>query len=76
VDGKMNRFFQEVCLLEQPFVKDPDRAVGDIVHAAVAKMGENIRIRRFARFGLGEGLEQRRVADAVQVEARAGTEAR
>jgi elongation factor Ts len=75
VDGKLDRFFSEVCLLEQPFVKDPDRAVRDVVHEAVAKMGENIRIRRFARFGLGEGLEKRREDGAAQVEAQAGTEA-
>ena len=59
VDGKMNKFFGETVLLEQAFVKDPDQTVGELVTNAVAKMGENIRIRRFARFKLGEGLEGR-----------------
>ena len=54
VDGKMDRFFQDVCLLEQAFVKDPDHTVQDTVHAAVAKLGENIQICRFVRFELGE----------------------
>ncbi|MFQ5671348.1 MAG: translation elongation factor Ts [Acidobacteriota bacterium] len=57
VAGKLERFYQEVCLLEQPFVKDPDRSVQEIIHAAVAKTGENIQIRRFIRFGLGESLD-------------------
>ncbi|MFQ5719986.1 MAG: translation elongation factor Ts [Acidobacteriota bacterium] len=58
VDGKMDRFFQNVCLLDQAFVKDPDHSVQDIVHAAVAKLGENIQVRRFVRFGLGEELDE------------------
>ena len=45
---------EEVCLLEQPYIKDPSRAVRDIVQDAMAKLGENIKVRRFARFGLGE----------------------
>ena len=53
-DGKMDRFYSEVCLLEQAFVKDPDRSIQEVVHAAVAKLGENIQIRRFARFELGD----------------------
>ena len=54
VDGKLGRFFQEICLLEQAFVKDPDRTVQDLIHAAIAKVGENIRVRRFIRYELGE----------------------
>ncbi len=54
VDGKVNRYFQEVCLLEQPFVKDPDVKVGDLVTQAVARIGENIVVSKFARFALGE----------------------
>jgi elongation factor Ts len=75
VDGKMERFYQEICLLEQPFVKDLERTVQDVIHEAVAKMGENIRIRRFVRFGLGEGLEKRQDDFAAEVKAQAGTEA-
>jgi len=55
VEGKMERFFSEVCLLEQSFIKDPDRKVSDIVAEAVARLGENIQVRRFARYHLGEG---------------------
>lgn len=54
VKGKMERFYSEVCLLEQPFIKDPDRKVGDLVKDAVAKLQENIQVRRFVRYHLGE----------------------
>ena len=54
VSGKVEKFFSEVCLLEQPFIKDPDKAVSQLVAEAVAKMGENIVVRRFSRFQLGE----------------------
>ncbi|HEY3175581.1 MAG TPA: translation elongation factor Ts [Candidatus Polarisedimenticolia bacterium] len=55
VEGKMEKFYSEACLLEQPFVKDPSVSVRDLVSGMIAKVGENIRIRRFARFVLGEG---------------------
>src|ERR1044071_3633864 len=55
IEGKMERFFSEICLLEQAFIKDPDKKVTDIVNEAIARMGENIQVRRFARFHLGEG---------------------
>ncbi len=54
VTGKIEKFYSEVCLLEQPFIKDPDKKVGDLVADAVAKLGENVVVRRFARFQLGE----------------------
>jgi elongation factor Ts len=54
VDGKLDKFYAEVCLLEQPFVKDNDRTIGDLVTEIIAKLGENINIRRFARYRLGE----------------------
>jgi elongation factor Ts len=54
VVGKIDKFFQECCLLEQPYVKDPDKTVGQLVTDAVAKIGENIQVRRFVRFVLGE----------------------
>jgi elongation factor Ts len=53
VEGRVQKFYEEVCLLEQPFVKDQDRRVKDIVAEAIAKIGENIRVRRFTRFQLG-----------------------
>ncbi|MBI2359560.1 MAG: translation elongation factor Ts [Deltaproteobacteria bacterium] len=57
VEGKMERFYSEVCLLEQAFIKDPDRKVADLLHDAIARLGENIRVRRFVRYHLGEGVE-------------------
>jgi elongation factor Ts len=54
VEGKMDKYFGEVCLLEQAYVKDPDKTVGQLVTDAVAKIGENIQVRRFVRFVLGE----------------------
>ena len=54
VDGKMNKFFKENCLLNQPYVRDPDLAVEDVLNELIAKIGENITIRRFVRFQTGE----------------------
>jgi len=54
VTGKIEKFYSEVCLLEQPFIKDPDKKIGDLVADAVAKLGENVVVRRFARFQLGD----------------------
>lgn len=55
VQGKMEKFYSEVCLLEQAFVKDPDKKIVDVVNEAIARLGENIQVRRFARYHLGEG---------------------
>jgi elongation factor Ts len=57
VEGKVERFFSEVCLLEQTYIKDTERTTKEVVDEMVAKLGENIAIRRFARFQLGEGLQ-------------------
>ncbi|MFH1700280.1 MAG: translation elongation factor Ts [Candidatus Zixiibacteriota bacterium] len=54
VDGKMDKFFSEACLLEQAFVKDNDKTVSDLITDTISKLGENIQIRRFVRFRLGE----------------------
>jgi len=54
VEGKLNKFYSEACLLEQPFVKNPDITVQDLLNELIAKTGENIVIRRFVRFQLGE----------------------
>lgn len=59
VEGRMKKYYQEICLLEQPFVKDPDKTVNDIVKEQIARIGENIKIRRFARYEMGEGLEKK-----------------
>jgi len=70
VDGKLERFYSEHCLLDQPFVKDPDRSIKDVVNAAVLKLGENIQVRRFVRYGVGEGLEKRKDDFAAEVQAQ------
>ena len=54
VEGKMERFYSEACLLEQAFIKDPDKKVADVVNDAIARLGEKIQIKRFARYHLGE----------------------
>jgi elongation factor Ts len=54
VDGKMNKFFKENCLLNQPYVRDPELAVEDVLNELIAKIGENITIKRFVRFQTGE----------------------
>ena len=56
VDGKIERFYSEVCLLEQAFIKDPDKKVAEVVNDAIARLGENIQVRRFARYHLGEAV--------------------
>jgi elongation factor Ts len=53
VEGKLQKYYEQVCLMEQPFIKDDERTVQDILNDAVAKLGENIVVRRFARFELG-----------------------
>lgn len=70
VDGRLSKFYQENCLLEQPFVKEQDMSVGDLLVDRIAKIGENISVRRFARFVLGEGLEKRSNDLAAEVEAQ------
>ena len=58
VEGRIEKYYKEHCLLEQAFIKEPDRTVQEIIHASVAKIGENISVRRFARYELGEGIEK------------------
>jgi len=57
VDGKLEKFFHEVCLLEQAWVRDPNRAISDLIGEHAGKLGEKIELRRFVRFQLGEGLD-------------------
>jgi len=54
VEGKLGKFYSEACLLEQPFIRDPSKTVEQLVKDAVARTGENIIVRRFARFQIGE----------------------
>ena len=59
VEGRIKKYFKEVCLLEQPFVKDSDKTIADYVKEQIAALGENITIRRFTRYEMGEGLQKR-----------------
>jgi elongation factor Ts len=70
--GKIEKYYSEICLLEQPFVKDDKKKIQDVITEAVAKIGENIQVRRFSRFVLGEGLEKKTGDFAAEVAAAAG----
>lgn len=70
VEGQIKKWFAENCLLEQPFVKNPDITVGDYLKDVIAKIGENIVVRRFVRYELGEGLEKRQDNFAEEVAAQ------
>jgi len=72
VEGRIQKYFKEVCLLEQPFVKDPDKSVQDLVTEKIAKIGENISVRRFVRYEMGEGLEKRQDNFVEEVMAQTG----
>jgi len=54
VDGKIEKYYEEICLLEQPYIKDPDRKVKELIDQAIAKLGENIVVRRFSKFRIGD----------------------
>lgn len=73
VDGKMDKFFKEQCLMEQAFVKNPDITIEQLLTNTIAKIGENIVIRRFTRFQLGEGLAKKENDFAAEVAKMAGT---
>ena len=70
VEGRLSKFFEENVLLEQQFVKDPDKTVQTLLSEKIATIGENISIRRFARFVLGEGLEAKKTDFAEEVMAQ------
>lgn len=74
-DGKINKWYQDICLLEQGFVKDPDKQIKTLVTEMIAKIGENIKIRRFVRFELGEGIEKKKDDFAAEVAAASGVKA-
>jgi len=67
VEGRLEKFYKENCLLEQQFIKDTDISVQELIHEKIAKMGENISIRRFARYEVGEGIEKEQVDFAAEV---------
>ncbi|WP_278308208.1 translation elongation factor Ts [Carboxydocella sp. ULO1] len=67
VEGRIEKFYKEVCLLEQPFVKNPDITIEQLIKEKIAKIGENINVRRFVRYEMGEGLEKRQDDFAAEV---------
>lgn len=67
VEGRIEKYYKEHCLMEQAFIKDTDKNVQEIVHEQIARMGENITIRRFARFEVGEGVEKQKSDFAAEV---------
>ena len=72
VDGQISKWTKEICLLDQSFVKNPDKTINDLQQELIARIGENIKIRRFVRFELGEGLEKKKNDFAAEVAAQAG----
>lgn len=72
VEGRIKKFLKEICLLDQPFVKDPDKTIKDLVTEKIATIGENISIRRFTRYQMGEGLEKRQDDFASEVMQQVG----
>jgi len=70
VEGRLEKFYKERCLLEQPFIKDPDKTVQELIHEHVARIGENINVRRFARYELGQGIEKEQGDFAAEVMAQ------
>ena len=67
VDGKMGKFYEENCLLDMPFVKDESMTVGELQNSLIAKIGENIKVRRFTRYEVGEGIEKKEEDFASEV---------
>jgi elongation factor Ts len=59
VEGRISKYYEEFCLLEQSFIKDPDKTISELLNEKISKIGENITIRRFVRYELGEGLEKK-----------------
>ena len=72
IEGRLNKFYEEIVLLEQSFVKDPSKTVGDLVTEKVAAIKENISIRRFTRYKMGEGIEKREDDFAAEVASMTG----
>ena len=72
VQGRLEKFYEEICLLDQAFIKDSDKKIRDILNELIAKIGENIKIRRFVRYEVGEGLEKREEDFAEEVAKQIG----
>ena len=67
--GRIEKYYKEVCLLEQVFIKDTDKTITQLINESIAKIGENIAVRRFTRYQLGEGIEKKSNDFAAEVMA-------
>jgi len=72
IEGRLNKFYEENVLVDQPFVKDPSKTIGELVTEKIASIKENISIRRFARFKMGEGIEKKQDDFAAEVASMVG----
>jgi elongation factor Ts len=72
IEGRLNKFFEEVVLLEQPFVKDPSKTIGELISEKIGTIKENISVRRFTRYKMGEGLEKKADDFASEVASMVG----
>lgn len=72
IDGRLNKFYEENVLVDQPFVKDPSKTVGELVSEKIGSIKENITIRRFTRYKMGEGIEKRQDDFAAEVASMVG----
>jgi elongation factor Ts len=72
IEGRLNKFYEESVLVDQPFVKDPSKTIGDLVTEKISSIKENISIRRFARFKMGEGIEKKQDDFASEVASMVG----
>ncbi len=73
IDGRLNKFYEEIVLLEQPYIKDPSKTIGDLVTEKIAAIKENISVRRFARYKMGEGIEKRQDDFVSEVASMVGS---
>lgn len=72
IEGRLNKFYEENVLVDQPFVKDPSKTIGELVTEKIASIKENISIRRFARYKMGEGIEKKQDDFAAEVASMVG----
>ena len=70
MEGRIEKYLKDVCLMEQPFVKDPDKTVTDLINEKIGKIGEKISVRRFVRYEMGEGLQKRQDNFAEEIAAQ------
>lgn len=70
IEGRIEKYYKENCLMEQPFIKDPDKTVEQLIHETIARIGENVNVRRFARYEVGEGIEKEKADFAAEVMAQ------